>query len=63
MDGRPAQLVEANFGFGGIVVPPGRHEIRLRPETRWVKIGALMSVASAIVLLTMTRRRRGAPPE
>jgi len=51
LDGRPLEVSGAGFGFAGVTVPAGRHTLRLRPETRWVRIGALISAASALVLL------------
>jgi hypothetical protein len=63
LDGRPLRVADLLFGFGGVVVPPGRHEIRLRPETGSVRIGALMSLVSALFLGLLTvrsRRPRGA---
>lgn len=59
MDGRKAETCSMAFGFAGIRVPPGRHAITLRPETRWVKIGALVTVATAAALMLAAARRRG----
>jgi len=61
VDGRKAETVPMAFGFAGLRVPPGRHAVFLRPGTRWVKIGALVSVAAAALCLALVRaRRRGA---
>ena len=59
VDGRTAQTAPMAFGFAGIRVPPGRHAITLRPETRWVKIGALVTVATAAALALAWARARG----
>ncbi|HQQ77608.1 MAG TPA: hypothetical protein PLB01_09665, partial [Thermoanaerobaculia bacterium] len=60
LDGRPASAVPMAFGFAGVRVPPGRHVLALRPETRWVKIGALVTAATAAALaLAWAIRRRG----
>jgi len=60
LDGRPAGVSRVAFGFAGVPVPPGRHALRLRPDTRWVKIGALISALTALtlaVVLLVPRRR------
>jgi len=60
LDGRAVPVSQVAFGFAGLPVPPGRHALRLRPDTRWVKIGALISALSALSLaaaLFATRRR------
>jgi hypothetical protein len=62
LDGRPIEVAETAVGFAGTLIPPGRHQLRLRPETRWVKIGAFMSILSLLVLAfvcskPVTRRR------
>jgi hypothetical protein len=59
VDGRKAETVPMAFGFAGLRVPPGRHAITLRPETRWVKIGALVTAATAAALALALARRRG----
>ncbi len=61
LDGREAATVPMGFGFAGMRVPPGRHALRLRPETRWVKIGALVTAVTFAALLLAWVRRRGAP--
>ncbi len=50
LDGRPVPVSQVAFGFAGLPVPPGRHALRLRPDTRWVKIGALISTLTALGL-------------
>jgi len=60
LDGRPAPVSQVAFGFAGLPVPPGRHALRLRPDTRWVKIGAVISAVTALALaaaLLAPRRR------
>jgi hypothetical protein len=58
LDGRPVPVAEAGFGFAGLRVPAGRHLVRLRPDSRWVKIGAMMSLAAAAVLGFLVWRAR-----
>ena len=60
LDGRPAPVSRVAFGFAGLAVPPGRHAVRLRPDTRWVKIGSMISAVTALALaasLLVPRRR------
>ena len=63
LDGRRVAADPMAFGFAGIRVPPGRHVLALRPETRWVKIGAMLTALSAAALaLAWARRPRGPAP-
>lgn len=50
VDGRTVSVSRLAFGFAGVEVPPGRHALRLRPDTRWVKIGFVISVLAALGL-------------
>ncbi|HQP87404.1 MAG TPA: hypothetical protein PLL76_14220 [Thermoanaerobaculia bacterium] len=56
LDGRPVSVDDANVGFTGLSVPPGRHVVRLQPSGRWLIIAAVMS-AVALLGLTFVRRR------
>jgi hypothetical protein len=58
LDGRPVPVSQVAFGFAGLPVPPGRHALRLRPDTRWVKIGALISALTALTLAAALLARR-----
>ena len=62
LDGRQVPVSQVAFGFAGLPVPPGRHALRLRPDTRWVKIGALISALTALTLAAalLAPRRRAA---
>ena len=63
LDGRPVGVARVAFGFAGVSVPPGRHALRLRPDTRWVKIGSMISAVTALALsavLLVPRRRPAA---
>jgi hypothetical protein len=62
LDGLPAPVSQVAFGFAGLSVPPGRHALRLRPDTRWVKIGAVISAVTSLALaaVLLVRRRRDA---
>ncbi len=61
LDGRPVLVASTDFGFAGVRIPPGRHVVRLRPDTRWVKIGFVGTVAGIVawlILAVRSRRRR-----
>jgi hypothetical protein len=59
VDGRRAEVAPMAFGFAGVRVPEGRHVVVLRPDTRWVKIGVLISAAAAVLAVVLARRGRG----
>jgi uncharacterized membrane protein YfhO len=65
VDGRRVGVSRMAFGFAGLRVPPGRHIIRLRPDTRWVKMGVVAMLAGGVALVVLSlrarRRRTGAP--
>jgi hypothetical protein len=42
-------------------VPPGRHVVRLRPDTRWVKIGLVFTLAGTSILAALAVRTRQGP--
>lgn len=53
VDGNPVPVLPVDFGFAGVSVPPGRHVVRLRPDTRWVKIGFVGTVTGCAVTLAL----------
>jgi hypothetical protein len=57
LDGSPVATRDLSFGFTEVTVPPGRHLVRLRPSTRWVKIGATLTGISLLVLVALASRR------
>ena len=61
LDGRPVGVVDANLGFTGVVVPEGRHVLRLRTPTRWTIIAGVMTILglAATVVLVRGGRPRG----
>jgi hypothetical protein len=60
LDGRRLETSPMGFGFAGLRVPPGRHALALRPDTRWVKIGALVTLLTAAGLALGVSVRRAA---
>ncbi len=61
LDGRRVSAFRLAFGFAGVDVPPGRHSLRLRPDTRWVKIGSVISLLAALSLAGILVARRRIP--
>jgi hypothetical protein len=66
VDGRPAPVVRVNELMRGVVVGPGSHEVTWRYAVPGLRLGALLSLLSAIALLVAgvwlsTRRQRPAP--
>jgi len=64
LDGQPVAVARTDFGFAGVRVPPGRHVVRLRPDTRWVKIGLVgtLTGCAAFLALALRGRRRADVP-
>jgi hypothetical protein len=58
LDGRPIPVVPTDFGFAGVRIPPGRHVVRLRPNTRFVKIGLVGTAGGSLVWLALLVRAR-----
>jgi len=46
VDGREAELLEANVAFRGVVVPAGRHEVEFSYEPDWLAPAGMISLAS-----------------
>lgn len=60
VDGIPAPLLRADYGFDGVVLPPGRHRVRLALVPNSLRIGALMTAAAlAVCAVLVLRGRRG----
>lgn len=56
LDGRPAVVEDANVGYTGLAVPPGRHVVRLRPSGGWLMIAAVMTILGLLALVALLRR-------
>ncbi|MGH2556922.1 MAG: YfhO family protein [Actinomycetota bacterium] len=53
VDGRPAVLRPADHAVVAVSVPAGRHEVRLRYDPDGWRIGQLISVVSAVALISV----------
>jgi hypothetical protein len=67
VDGRPAELLQADHAFRGVVVPPGEHQVRFTYVDRPLQFGAglagLTVLGLVLVPLLLRRRRPAAFPE
>ncbi|MHB1044761.1 MAG: hypothetical protein ACYC4P_02000 [Thermoanaerobaculia bacterium] len=56
VDGRAVHVDDANVGYAGLPVPPGRHVVRLRPSGRWLIIAGLMTTLGLLATVALHRR-------
>jgi hypothetical protein len=64
VDGRRARIVPANSLFRGVLVPAGRHVIRMTyPATAWVILAPLSIASFLAALVLMLRARRRVTPK
>ncbi|MFN7989511.1 MAG: hypothetical protein U0529_18690 [Thermoanaerobaculia bacterium] len=63
LDGSRVPVEDANAGFTGIAIPPGRHLVRLRPSRTWLIIPAVLSVLGLTALTLLLRRGLPGGPE
>lgn len=61
IDGRETKIYNVNLGMMGIVVPPGKHDLKLDYFTPGLKIGAIISIAALIVIIIMVFRPKSNP--
>jgi hypothetical protein len=59
LDGRAVEVDDANLGFTGLAVPPGRHIVRLQPRRTWLIMAAVSSVLGLALTVGGLRWRRG----
>lgn len=55
IDGRSVAVDDANVGFTGLTVPPGRHVVHLRPSGRWLIIASLMTMLGLLATVVLLR--------
>jgi hypothetical protein len=59
VDGRDAPCIPANGWMRAVPLSPGRHQVTLSFRSRWLAVGVLVSVATALALAAATGRERG----
>ena len=57
IDGRPTEIFQTNLAFRSISVPPGAHVIRFDYHPWWLIPGALISIASLVIMLMLFRTK------
>jgi Bacterial membrane protein YfhO len=58
VNGKPAPIMQADYLFRGVTVPAGRASVEFRYAPDSIRVGALISLASLIVLVAPLFRRR-----
>jgi hypothetical protein len=58
VDGAPAPLLRADYGFDGVALAPGRHRVRFALVPNSLRIGALMTAAALAVTAVLVLRGR-----
>ncbi len=53
IDGHPADVLPVDYALMGVIVPAGKHELTVRFRSRWLALGATLSVVSLGVILGM----------
>jgi len=53
VDGKPATILRADYLLRAVPVPAGRHRVEFQFESEAVRIGLLLSIASAVVALAL----------
>jgi hypothetical protein len=65
LDGKPARILLTDYLLRGIALPPGQHRIEMRYTAPAARNGAIISVVTLLVLITLAiyaRRQRPVPP-
>ena len=60
-DGKPTPIYNADLAFRGVVVPDGRHALRMefRPAILAISIGISLATAMLLITLTLWRKQNG----
>jgi hypothetical protein len=62
LDGRPVEILRANYAFRAVVLPPGEHTVVFRYEPLSFRVGATISVVTLVivvgVLIALSLRHR-----
>jgi uncharacterized membrane protein YfhO len=53
VDGKPVPIVRADYGFRGVAVPRGRHEVEFRYAPASLRCGAGVSAAAVFVVVLL----------
>jgi hypothetical protein len=53
VDGKPATILRADYLLRAVPVPAGRHRVEFQFESKAVRTGFLLSIASAVVALAL----------
>ena len=57
VDGKPVELLRANYTFRAVPIPAGTHSVELRYEPESLRYGLLISIATAILMAGISGRR------
>ena len=58
VDGTPAEALRVNYGFLGVVLEPGSHEIEWRFTPFGLRAGLMISGLAVLILLAWTHAGR-----
>lgn len=63
VDGKEAEIYQANVGYMGVMLSKGRHHIEMKYETPWLRTGIYCSIAGmtaflCVALVTERKRKR-----
>ena len=53
VDGREVPVWKANYAFRGVIVPAGRHEVRMEYHPRSFQIGLTISIATLGITIVL----------